>query len=231
MALSNLIITGGINHDFPDTALALKEQLEKAGIESTIFNDIDSGLQALGENNYDLLTMITLRWRMLDDDKYIPHREQWAYEISDADQRRIQTHISQGGGMLGLHTTCICFDTWKEWSSLLGAQWVWGETFHPPPAKFLVQDINQNHPSTDQLEEFEIVDEIYHNLRPEPDVELLFATRSAVDNSVQALSWAQQVGEGRVIYNALGHDRASVETPGHSQFLQQSALWCCGNAS
>ena len=228
MPFSNLILTGGINHDYEDASQALKEVLDQADIQSTMYCDIDQGLKALNDNSYDLVTMFTLRWRMLDDEKYIPFRDEWAYEIGQQDQGNLKRHITSGGGLLGLHTAAICFDTWSEWPALLGAKWVWGTTFHPPPEEFLITDINSNHPSTKGLEEFHVIDEIYHNIEPGPDSEALFSARSSEDKSLQTLAWAQQFEQGRVIYNALAHDRASIKTPGHAQFLQQAALWCCG---
>lgn len=228
MSYTNLIITGGINHDFVDTSNALKSVLEEADVQSIVFDNIDAAFESLNYTQYDLITINTLRWRMLDDDKYIPHREEWAYEIGPEHQAGLIMHLASGGGLLGLHTAAICFDTWQEWPSILGARWVWGDTFHPPPAPFTIQDVAQ-HPTTRAINEFDVVDEIYHNIKPHQDAELLFSTTSAEDNSTQGLAWAHQYSDGRVIYSSLGHDRASVETPGHKQFLQQAARWCAGD--
>lgn len=225
---SNLILTGGINHDFDDTSAALAEVLGQAGIQSTIYSDFDKGFAELGSQKFDLVTLFALRWRMLDNDKYIPHREEWAYEISETDRTNLKQHIASGGGMLGLHTAAICFDTWEQWPALLGAQWSWGDTFHPPPESFEVQISNADHPSTNGLAAFTVTDEIYHNLKPEPASTALISTNSGQDDSNQILGWANEANGGRVIYNALGHDRQSVTAPGHAQFLQQAARWCCG---
>ena len=130
----NLILTGGINHDFVDTADAIAEVLAEENIESIVTDDLSDGFAQLDKADFDLVTVFTLRWRMLDDDKYIPHRTEWAYEINERDRQLLTAHIARGGGLLGLHTASICFDTWPEWPALLGAEWVWQQTFHPPPA-------------------------------------------------------------------------------------------------
>tara|TARA_B100000809_G_scaffold254147_1_gene290998 strand:+ start:659 stop:985 length:327 start_codon:yes stop_codon:yes gene_type:complete len=83
MEVRNLILTGGINHDFIDTAKAPDEVQAATGIQSEVFADIDEGFDALDQQPYNLVTMFALRWRMLDADKYIPFRDEWAYEISD----------------------------------------------------------------------------------------------------------------------------------------------------
>ena len=83
MEVRNLMLTGGINHDFIDTAKALNEVQAGAGIQSQVCADIDEGFDALDQQPYNLATMFVLRWRMLDADKHIPFRDEWAYKISD----------------------------------------------------------------------------------------------------------------------------------------------------
>ena len=227
MTIRNIILTGGINHDYEDTAAALAEVLLASGITSVIYTDIDEGFDALDEGHYDLVTLFALRWRMLDDDKYIPFRDEWQYEINERDQQNLKRHLAAGRGMLGLHTSAICFDTWPEWPSLLGVKWVWGTTFHPPPESIQI-DVLSTHPAIDGLSDFTVVDEIYHNLSADPDATPLLSTISSTDGSTQPLAWAHKYQSGRVIFDAMGHDRASITTTGHARFLQKAAHWCIG---
>jgi type 1 glutamine amidotransferase len=222
---SNLILTGGINHDFVDTAHAIADVLADAQFRSTVIDDLSEGFELLASTKFDLITLFALRWRMLDDDKYIPDRARWAYEISERDRHTLAKHVANGGGLLGLHTAAICFDTWPEWPELLGAAWVWRQTFHPPPAELLVRVVG-DHALTRGLKDFLVVDELYHNLWSSPtSIPLLFAD-SAEDGSKQQIAFASATSTGRVVYNALGHDRDSVTTEGHAKFLQRAANWC-----
>jgi len=227
MTINNLILTGGINHDFEDASKALADVLAQCGIESTIYTDFNAGLDAINDGP-DLVTLFALRWRMLDDDKYIPFREEWAYEINEHHRKLLSDYVGNGGGLLGLHTTAICFDTWPEWQSLLGAKWIWGSSFHPEPANLEIINLNQDHPVTSGLSDFQLVDELYHNIQPAEGATPLFQSVSAEDGSLQTLAWAQEVDRGRSVYSALAHDRQSIENEGHSQFLRQAAGWLCG---
>ncbi len=227
MAIRNLILTGGINHDFDDAAKALSEVLADSGIDSVIYSDFDTGLDAIADGP-ELVTLFALRWRMLDHDKYIPFREQWAYEISEHHRQLLSQHVARGGGLLGLHTSAICFDTWPEWQRILGAKWVWGNSFHPEPAKLEIINMNRQHSVTAPLSDFSVVDELYHNIAPTEGAEPLFQAISKEDGSIQTLAWANTLGIGRSIYSALAHDRTSIEAPGHKTFLQRAARWCAG---
>ena len=221
----NLILTGGINHDFVDTANAIAEVLAEDNIQSVVTDDLADGFDQLKNLSFDLVTVFTLRWRMLDDDKYIPHRTEWAYEIQQRDRQILTEHIARGGGLLGLHTASICFDTWPEWPELLGAKWVWQQTFHPPPTELYVT-ISGEHDVTRDLNDFFVVDELYHNLGAAPSSFPLLKALSSHDDSLQSIAFANEKFNGKVVYSALGHDRASVTTEGHAKFLQSAAKWC-----
>ena len=84
--MRNLILSGGvgISHDFDDNASALMEQLANVGFQSEIETNIEAGLYRLNNGEYNLLTVIALRWRMKDNRKFEPYREQWAFSLSPA---------------------------------------------------------------------------------------------------------------------------------------------------
>ena len=75
------------------------------------------------------------------------------------------------------------------------------------------------------MTEFVLNDEIYHGLTLEPDVEPLLVGECAAGTGLQPVVWARDFGAGRVVYDALGHDAASVNHPQHRKLLQQAARW------
>lgn len=219
--MRNLILTGGIGHPFADASAALADILATEGIVSTITEDIEQGLSDLG--GFDLVTVYALRWRMLVGEKYAPHRQQWAFSLSDAGREALSSFVDAGGGLVALHTAMVCFDDWPAWRTLLGAQWIWGRSAHPPFGPVEATPTGIPHPITDGTPPFALKDEVYGHLGMEPGVEPLLVGDAGAGS--WPLLWARPVGRGRVFVDLLGHDRASLEQPTHRELIRRGARW------
>ena len=222
--MRNVILIGGIYHQFEDAAPTLAKLVAEFGIESVITTDVEEAVAEL--DSADLFTLYALRWQMLNDEKYLPFRREWAFELPEEHAAIIQNFVEDGGAMLGLHTASICFDTWYEFPRLLGGGWRWGKTFHPPVGEIEVRCVS-DHPATENVGAFSLYDEVYHDLAIENQSQILLEGRVS-DGDWQPISWAHEVGRGRVLYSALGHDKSSLECPQHAQFLKQSVAWLIG---
>ena len=215
----NLILTGGIQHDFAPAAGALAHCLEAASVESAITLDIDTAWPRIAAGEFELVTIYALRWRMTQNEKYAPHRRRWAYEIPDGGRAALISHVRRGGGLLGLHTAALCFDTWQEWPALLGAAWQWGTSHHPALAPMHVGVTATSHPITAGCAGFDTVDETYHAL------DVRTTAPALLESMRQPLLWAHEVQSGRVVYDALGHDAVAIANAGHARVLRRAAAW------
>jgi type 1 glutamine amidotransferase len=222
--MRNVMLIGGIYHPFEEAAPVLARLLESLDIESVVTSDVSEAVAEL--ESADLFTLYALRWRMLNDEKYVPFRKQWAFELPEEEAQVIENFVEAGGGMLGLHTASICFDTWYEFPRLLGGSWRWGETFHPPEGNVEVRAV-MDHPATRGVAAFELHDEIYHHLAIGRDSEVLLEGR-VPDGDWHPISWAHEVAAGRVVYSALGHDGRSLSDPHHARFIRQAVGWLLG---
>lgn len=225
----NLVIHGGIYHPFAESAAALADALAECGIASESTEDVEGGLARLAAGGYDLLTVHALRWRMLDHEKYAPFRAQYAMTLSDAGRAAIQGFVAAGGAVLALHTAAICFGEWPGWGEILGARWRWGQSFHPPEQRVHVHVEDGRHPITAGIADFEVDDEIFHDLERTAVLRPLLSARATPESAAQPLLWAREHGRGRVVYDALGHSADSIRHPVHRRILQQSARWLCGD--
>jgi type 1 glutamine amidotransferase len=219
----NLLLSGGVAHDFPATSAALAALLAEVQIESVICDDPVEGLRHVEE--FDLVTVNMLRWRM-DVERYLHLKDRWAIRLPEQTRAALSGHVRGGGGLLGLHGASICFDDWPEWRSVLGGVWDWECSGHPPLGPVAVR-VSGEHPIVDGIGDFEIEDEAYGHLSREPDVRgLLSAARDGVEHP---LLWAREVGAGRAVYDALGHHVASYDVPEHRVVVKRAALWALGD--
>ena len=227
--LRNLIVTGGMYHPFEDSAQALREGLAAVGIESTVTDSMDQAWTLLASGTFDLLTVYALRWTR-PQDKFAQDRTRWAHQVPPEARQALQQHLKAGKGVLALHTAAICFDDWPQWREAVGAGWIWGDSHHPPLGPVQVRPTGRVHPIVDGLPAFSLVDEAYTRMALLPGLQPLMEVRADGQDSHSPCLWARQFGGGRVVYNALGHDRASLTHPVHQTILQRSALWASGRS-
>ncbi|MEM1187864.1 MAG: ThuA domain-containing protein [Pseudomonadota bacterium] len=218
---SNLIISGGIFHDFEATSRTLAAILAPLGISSTIREEPEAALGELGDGRYDMLTINALRWPM-EGEKYAPWREEWALSLSAASCRTLVDFVHEGGGLLGLHTASICFGDWPGWRDLLGGAWRWNTSYHPPPGPLTVRPTTAG--SASGLQPFEVIDERYSDLDLVEGIQTLLVAEDDAGRE-QPLVWRQRVGAGRVVCDLLGHEPGSLTVPGHAAALRNLVAW------
>jgi type 1 glutamine amidotransferase len=156
-------------------------------------------------------------------EKYDPYRDTEAFTPSLTARSALQHYLTRGGALLGLHTASICFSDWPEWQSLLGGRWVWGSSWHPAPEPVTIT-IEPN-TALSHLPAFTVHDELYSDLILDPNTNVLATGVSHAMVTPQPVVWQHQVGQGRVVYDALGHDSASLNHPIHAQLLRDAAHW------
>ena len=225
--MRNLILTGGVRHDFESSTETLVELLARAGIESESTADIEAGVDRLRSESFDLLTVMALRWRMDGNPKYAALRDEFGFSLAAESRSIIENFVRQGGGLFGLHTACLCFDDWPQWRDILGGAWVWGQSSHPPYGKVSVSPAGLRHLLTRELPAFQLMDEVYGGLDLSPGTMPLL-TANADDGVEQPVLWVREYGQGRVAFDALGHDSNSLLQPVHARLVQRCAAWACG---
>jgi uncharacterized protein len=219
-----VVLTGGPTHDFPATTGCLSTLLCEQGLTAEPYEDVDDGLRALP--GASLLVVNALRWTMRGPGTPERYRERAAEEgVSPAADARaaLAEHLAGGGGVLAMHTAVICFDDWPGWGATLGGAWRWGRSSHPPLGEMAVEVAAPAHPLVAGLADFVIVDERYSDLDrgPDPRTPLLVADG-------QPMLWTREHGNGRVVYDALGHHPASYAVPEHREIVRRAIRWASG---
>ncbi len=212
--MKNLMLSGGIFHPFAETSHCIAGYLDRLGIHSEIVG-VQDGFDRLQSEVFDLVTINALSWSMTQDDKYLPFRDEFAFSPTATDRAAFETHLAGGGGLLGLHTAAICFDSWPEWPSILGVGWVWGQSHHPMPNYVRIEGHG---------EAFDIWDELYCDLTLDPDTQVL------ATGTVAGVSTSQPVltTKGRSVYLALGHDMTATGNHNYEQLLANAVKIALG---
>ena len=139
----------------------------------------------------------------------------------------------EGVGLAGCHGgMCDAFRADTEWQFMTGSQWV----AHPGnDGVHYRMKINTElaHPITEGLSDFDVVSEQYY-LHVDPGVRVLayteFPTPGAdgphTDNSCKMPQvYTKMYGQGRVFYNALGHNLAVFEGTEARELMRRGFLW------
>jgi uncharacterized protein len=220
MTYRNLLLMGGFNHDFPATSAAIAGLLADLDIQTDISDDINGALA--GARSYDLLTVNALRFTM-DTERFADRRDEYGLHLSTAAREGILSHLADGGALLGIHTASICFDDFPQWGDLLGGVWDWDVSWHPPRGPIEVLIGRRDHPVVAGLQHFSLIDEVYHDLIRQPDIDVLVTGRAG--GGSQPVVWTRTWQGSRIAYDALGHDVASISHPVHAALIRRAALW------
>lgn len=139
--------------------------------------------------------------------------------------------------LLGVHVAATSFVEVPQWEDRLGGRWVDGVTWHPPlgPARVRLRagaspllpgapDEGAGAGPLPLARGFDVVDEVYCDLRVSGDVAVLADAEH--DGRTHPLAWVRQDARGtRTAYDALGHDERSFESPGHLALLHRLVGW------
>jgi len=144
--------------------------------------------------------------------------------MSSEQQEGILRFLKSGKGIMALHAAIINFDTWPEYREILGGYWKWEDSSHGPyQSGYEMYIVNQHHPITRGVGDFEIYDELYHTLHITKLIHLLVMT--LWEERIQPIVWTTKYVSARIYYNALGHGVESFQCEEFQQLLLKGALW------
>jgi type 1 glutamine amidotransferase len=210
-----LVFSGGGDyadpwHGYAETSELLAEVLRAGGLDVEIVDTVDSALTAL-DDQPDLLAVNA----GAGPD---PHPDDERFAAGAL------AHLHHGGGLFALHLSSGLFPQSRDWETALGARWIWDVSGHPAGGAFPV--LIESDALTSGIDDFEIVDEAYADLR--------LGTRSRVLAAHEAggrrhpLIWTRQHDAGRVAVDLLGHDAVSFDSAEHRELLGRVAEWAAG---
>jgi uncharacterized protein len=195
--LANLVCgSPARNHDFDFARRALLDALYAAGdIRTDVYNNYDAG-EALEAG--DLLVSYTSQ---------VP--------VADAQCDALRRYLAGGGRWFAIHASNSVRDN-PHLPKILGSRFI----AHPPYMRYSVTVSRPADPLTAGLDPaFEVDDELYI-IEQHADFEVLLETHwggeamsQAFPEAVRPLMYRHRVGDGGVLYLALGHCNRAFDVP------------------
>lgn len=201
-----LIVTGG--HGFDEESF-FRMYDEMPGIcwrHAELGKGAETEINLEASRNYDVIVF----YDMYKDPE--PHRKGWL------------DLLRRGKGMVFLHHALASYGGWEEYLQIVGGHFQ--GSIATPDIRFRVRIADTEHPITQGLQDFEILDETYKPYTVLPDVNVLLTTDHPT--SEQAIGWNHSYGNSPVVYFELGHGPTAFENPNFRELLRRAVLWTAG---
>jgi hypothetical protein len=206
-----LLLLGGAWHDFEGFAAAMKLLLEGEGFSIYITYDPDT-LTRIDNLKYDLVLSYTCFQSAPGKESVPPVR------ITNDQAESLVRWVNGGGAWLAMHAASVLGDSDDTLEKLLGGAFI----EHPPQCTFTVLPVSLQHPITDGLNAFEVVDELYiERYHPSVTIHMIVIHEQVA----YPLVWSRTEGLGRVAHIALGHSQHTWEQIPFQHLVLQTIGW------
>lgn len=146
---------------------------------------------------------------------YLHHQK-----ISGAALAALDKFVSNGGGILGVHTATAAFKEQWHYFEILGGRFIG----HGPIEPFEVKPVPKSEIFAG-IPAFTVKDELYiHELQP--GITAHFTAMHEGDEV--PIVWTYHYGQGRVCYAVPGHRTETMRNEIYQKVLQRGLAWICG---
>ncbi|SDH13527.1 hypothetical protein SAMN04515691_3117 [Leifsonia sp. 98AMF] len=213
-----LVVVNGddIHHDLLTASLVYQQLGIEAGLVTR---------RGMGMNRF-----VDARPETADADTYLLYTSGGLFPT--AQQEALAAAVRGGKGLVGIHGANIL--GWqgdgldpadRPMFELLGNRYLSHGPGHHEGRHTI--EIVGDHAITEGIDDFELFDEYYEFELADDDVQVL-ARRHRADGAEIPVMYARQVGDGRVVYLALGHDLRSWGEPPVRELVRRALQWTAG---
>jgi len=210
--LNVLLVTGGHSYDTTEF-FNLFRSYEGISVD-TISQPGANMLLEENNNDYDVIVFYDM-WQ----------------DITPAQKDAYLSLLDVGTGIIFLHHSLVSYQDWDELGNIRGGKYR-ERGYGADSSKFSgyehgldlqVKVLDQNHPVTKDMQDFQIYDEGYYNLEMLPDIVPLLQTSHPLCASYVA--WTNEYKQSRIVYIMLGHDRQAYENFSFRQLIGNAIHW------
>jgi type 1 glutamine amidotransferase len=167
-------------------------------------------------------------WKMLEAARefdVIAFYDMWMEPISESEKEVFLNEFEKGTGIVFMHHSLASHPEWPEYDQLIGGRYMhpkyipdsslWSDFKHDIVLNVKVLD--KGHPVTQDMDDFEILDEGYSNTKRLPGVQLLLETSHP--DCDRYIGWTHPVKNSKVVYLMGGHDKHAYENPSFRELV------------
>ena len=100
-----------------------------------------------------------------------------------------------------------------------------GKSGHGPRGVFTAKIVDEKHPITAGLKDFQADDELYAKLEGTEPIHVLVEADSDWSKKTEPLVFWLPYGQGRVVHSTLGHDAKAIATPEVTTIIVRGVEW------
>lgn len=214
-----MVIVNGddIHHDLLSASLVFQQLASEAGYATR---------RAIGTSRF-----VEPRPETAETDVYVFYTAGGLFDT--AQQQALLDAVKAGKGIVALHGANIMgweddglAPAYRPLFELLGNRYLSHGPGHHEGRHTI--EIVAEHPITAGLDDFELFDEYYEFELADDNVTVL-AQRHRDDGIVIPVLYVREIGRGRVVYLALGHDMRSWGEPPVRALVRQAITWAAGD--
>jgi type 1 glutamine amidotransferase len=146
---------------------------------------------------------------------YVHHKK-----ISETALSELDEFVSNGGGILGVHTATAAFKQQSHYFEILGGRFIG----HGPVEPFEVKPVPESEIFAG-IPAFTVKDELYIH-----ELQLGITPHFTVTHEGQEIPivWTYLYGQGRICYAVPGHRTETMRNETYQKVLRRGLAWVCG---
>ena len=145
--------------------------------------------------------------------------------LPDSKAEAVFSQLGESGqGIFLLHHAILAYLPWDFWGELAGIS---DRRFgYAMNQELTVEVADSNHPITQGVASWRMVDETYSMASAGADSQLLLTTNHP--ESMRVLGWTRRFRRSRVFCLQSGHDNAAYADPNFRKMILRGIQWCAG---
>ncbi len=146
-------------------------------------------------------------------------------KITPAALAALDQFVSQGGGLLAIHSATACFKNESHYFDILGGRFI----RHEALCKLEIRPTQASEGLFAGINPFPLYEEPYeHEMNPNCTVHFDAPhPQNPADDQRLPVVWTHHFGQGRVCYCLPGHRSAAMRHPVVREILQRGLNWVC----